>query len=103
MLLTDSICQYKITRCLKKFSLFSSTISLICFFDKSKKFISTDTRNNLRRNSQNKTNSKRKYKKPNIVLAKMQHKSSQTLKLENTENKNQNLIPRCCNSCRITA
>ena len=54
------------------------------FFDKSENFISTDTRNNLRRYSQNKTNSKQKYKKPNFVLAKMQHKNCQTLKLENT-------------------
>ena len=54
------------------------------FFDESENFISTDTRNNLRRYSQNKTNSKQKYKKPNFVLAKMQHKSCQTLKLENT-------------------
>ena len=87
----------------QKISLFSSTISFNFFFDKSENFISTDTRNNLRRNSQNKTNSKQKYKKPNSVLAKMQHKSFQTLKLENTQNKNQNLIPRCCNSYRITA
>ena len=82
----------------KKISFFSSTISLKKI-DKSKNFISTDTRNNLRRYSQNKTNSKQKYKKPNYVLAKMQHKISQTLKLENT----QNLIPRCCNSYRIIA
>ena len=54
------------------------------FFYESENFISTDTRNNLRRYSQNKTNSKQKYKKPNFVLAKMQHKSCQTLKLENT-------------------
>ena len=88
----------------QKISLFSSTISLnIFFFDKSKNFISTDTRNNLRCYSKNKTNSKQKYKKPNSVLAKMQHKSSQTLKLENTQNQNQNVIPRCCNSYRITA
>ena len=84
---------------LKKISLFSSTISLKQKIDKSENFISTDTRNNLRRYSQNKTNSKQKYKKPNSVLSKMKHKISQTLKLENT----QNLIPRCCNNYRITA
>ena len=69
---------------LKKISLFSSTISLKQKIEKSENFISTDTRNNLRRYSQNKTNSKQKYKKPNFVLAKMQHKNCQTLKLENT-------------------
>ena len=84
---------------LKKISLFSSTISLKQKIEKSENFISTDTRNNLRRYSQNKTNSKQKCKKPNSVLAKMQHKISQNLKLENT----QILIPRCCNNYRITA
>ena len=98
MLLIDSICQYKITGCLKKIVIFIYNL-FKKKFDKSENFISTDTRNNLRRYSQNKKNSKQKYKKPNSVLAKMQHKSSQTLKLENT----QNLIPRCCNSYRITA